>query len=549
MKKVFLPKKRIISIEEINQSYKFTEQIISSLSPEALNELFSGNETDIDKILKVLTDETLKAFSCKVKPIKNLTFDYLQYLTKDVEEELRCISLNYFVISCLSGFDVSWHHIEWFNLIQLHRFLCILAARDHGKSHAFSFAYLLWKMYQHKPNTPSARLTKLGMLITNRFKLSRHLLKFIREEVEGNNILRERLYPGKIGWGEDGVTCLNGAMLMLGAFDSSLRGFHPGYIVVDDFLNKSALYSLEQREKFEEVFHSEIMNMVLKAGEVKVIGTPFHEKDLYGNLKVNPKWRVFEYPGVFPNGKLLWEDRWTLQDLLDKKDSQGSIKFSREILVTPVSDANSIFPYEIIRKAFVGMDDYIMTPNIFSFKKKFVKIGVGCDFAISEKMDADYTVYTIIGIDELDNYWLLWYWREKGVHYSKQIAMLKQIKANFLPDVIMAEANAFQKVMIDLANDSNLNVVPHTTGTNKFDLDKGLPGLAILFEQSRMKFPRGDAQSRDMTDVVASELSSITWTDKNRLASISENDDTVYSLWLAILACKYVNESFSFDFL
>jgi len=55
---------------------------------------------------------------------------------------------------------------------------------------------------------------------------------------------------------------------------------------------------------------------------------------------------------------------------------------------------------------------------------------------------------------------------------------MKELHRNFRYNVIMCEDNAFQKVMLDIAKDAGLNVVPHTTGVNKYDLKSGLPGLS-----------------------------------------------------------------------
>ncbi|NCB03402.1 MAG: hypothetical protein EOM67_14790, partial [Spirochaetia bacterium] len=86
--------------------------------------------------------------------------------------------------------------------------------------------------------------------------------------------------------------------------------------------------------------------------------TPFHEKDLYANLKEARNWRVFEYPAVFPDGSLLWENRYNFQALMDKRVSLGAMIFSREILVRPISDSVSIFPWSILETSFIGMEKY-----------------------------------------------------------------------------------------------------------------------------------------------------------------------------------------------
>jgi len=544
-----------LSINQIENIYQVTEDIIKNLDDYAIDELFSGNEKDVDKILEQMLIESKDALFTDKGPIKSSSFGYLDKLSTSFDYELKRKSFNYFVQSVLPDFELNWHHIEWGNLIHYYNKLCVIAARDHSKSYTFSFAYPLWKLYRYDRSNISMTqkendLNKKGMIITNEHSLSKEFMKFIREEIEDNPILRERLYPdGGESWGKEEIFCKNRAELVGKGSGSALRGRHPGWIVVDDYLEDSVLYSKEQREQYISFFHSTIMNMILPGGQVIVVGTPFHEGDLYSDLKKKDGWKVFEYPAIFPDGSLLWSNRYNLKDLLDKKDTQGSIIFSREILVKPITSDSSIFPWNILEKSFIGMDQFTVTENINSFGKKFKKVVLGCDFALSSSVGADYSVFTTLGIDDLDNYWLLNQWREKGATYNQQIAQMRKLNNNFRYSVMMGEDNVFQKVMIDIANEAGLKVIGHTTGINKYDLKAGLPALATLFEQGRIKFPRGNAISKEVTDIICSEAAGITWTDEGKLENVNEHDDSVMSLWIAIRAAHYISKSFKFEFI
>ena len=144
------------------------------------------------------------------------------------------------------------------------------------------------------------------MIITNEHSLARKFLAYIKEEIENNPPLREKLYPERSeNWGAEEILAKNGASIQIKGSGSALRGRHPGWIVVDDFLDESSLYSKDQRDKSIDLFHSVIMNMILPGGQVIVVGTPFHENDLYADLKKKPGWRVFEYPAIYPNGRVI----------------------------------------------------------------------------------------------------------------------------------------------------------------------------------------------------------------------------------------------------
>ena len=434
-----------------------------------------------------------------------------------------------------------------------HRFLLEDSTVVHNsKSYSFSFAYILWRLYRYaKPTslvTPpdDIKYYKEGMLITNEFKLAKKLLKKVKQEIESNEVLREALLPTKNsgGWANESLTCKNGSEITLSSFRTSNRGPHPGWIVVDDFLDKSAIYSKEQREKFMEVFNAEIMNMILPQGQVLVVGTPFHEKDLYANLKEARNWRVFEYPAVFPDGSLLWENRYNFQALMDKRVSLGAMIFSREILVRPISDSVSIFPWSILETSFIGMEKYTLVENLMSFPVKFKKVAAGVDLAISGNVGADYMVIIVVGLDELNRIWLLHMTRLHGAGYNEQIATLQRINHSFNPSVILMETNGFQKIMSQLSRDNGINNIVEftTTGNNKKDAYEGLPSLAVLFERGEFKFPRGDEKSRELTNLLCGELNSVAFDDdRGKLESVGEHDDTAMGLFFATKALKYIN--------
>ena len=541
-----------LSVGERESLYSHLNSFLDLMDDRSLKEILDCTTNDIDKVFKIFLEETNQILNLKRFKTSDVSLlNQLPAVKRGYEEYLRKANLNYFVHSVLPHFEMNWHNIEWFNMIQLYRLLCVMAARDHSKSYSFSFAYILWRLYRYTRSTPLVQVPdeikyyKEGMLITNEFKLAKRLLKKVKEEIQYNDILKEALYPDKNsgGWANESLSCKNGSELTLSSFRTSNRGPHPGWIVVDDFLDKSAIYSKEQREKFVEVFHGEIMNMLLPQGQCLVVGTPFHEKDLYANLKEAPGWRVFEYPAIFPDGSLLWKNRYNFEALKQKRLTFGSMIFSREILVRPISDTTSIFPYSILDLAFVGMNKYTLVENLISFPIKFKKVVTGVDLALSSETGADYTVMTTLGEDELGRMWLLNLTRLHGASYNHQIATLQRINSNFHPDVILMENNGFQQVMVDLARDAGMyNIAEFTTGNKKKDLYEGLPALAVLFKRSVMKFPRGNEASVELTNLVCSELNSISFDDdKGKLESVSEHDDCAMSLFLAVKALKYIS--------
>lgn len=410
-------------------------------------------------------------------------------------------------------------------------------------SYFFNYVVPMWRLYTYDPplfmvkDTRDNRNRKETVIITNEKRLGILHINKITDEIRSNEILSSKLNRKGKEMGKEGLITDTGSQLHLRSYGSFIRGLHVGYVGVDDFLDKSTLYSRDQRDKYKEVFYAEIKNIVEPGGNLIVSGTPFHQKDLYNDLKEDPMFKVFEYPGIFPNGQLLAPDRFSFRYLMDMKKSLGSIVFSREIQVTPVSDGSSLFPWEFLEKAFIGMENVGLVENIESYPFKLRKVVIGCDFARSGKIGADFTFYTVWGIDMSERYHLLHIWRKQGASHDEQINKMVQLDHQFHPNQIVCEVNGFQGILADLARQRGLkNIVDFTTlGKNKKSDYEGLPSLSALFERGEILMPYRDGETREAVMQLCSEFNSITYdSDKGSLSSSSEHDDGPMSVWVAL---------------
>jgi hypothetical protein len=544
---------------KINETHRLAREIIETLTPEAIDELFgSADEQGLDQIYQTIMQETYGVVYGtqdynKGKTVTSETFGYLDKLTTSVDETLRCENLTYFITSVLPDFDMAVHHLQWSDIYMRIKRFAILAARDHGKSYFFSNAVPAWQMYKFKGKagkTPIERNNR-GFLFSFSIQQAIDLLDILKENIEGNDILRERLYT-KEKWNKTDIVCKNKARLTVKGFGSSVRGAHPAWIMVDDGLKDNVIYSKMQRDKSINYFHSVIMNMIVPNGPVGLVGTPFHNQDLYGDLKTKKVWKVFEFPAIFPDGTVLWPERWNFEGLLEKKESQGNLIFSRELLCRPITSDSTIFPIEILNYSMFNMDNFTLVTGRENYPKKFDTVVTGCDFAISGSVGADYSVFLTFGIDELDRMWLMHVYRAKGASYAEQMAMLKHINIEFRPDLMLLEKNQFQQIFAQEAERQGLPVMGHQTDGRKNDLREGLPGLAIMFERSKFKVPVGDQRSKDFSDEMITEFSSVAFTEEKGLQATHGHDDICMAWWIACEAAKMITAGgvfgFNYDF-
>lgn len=458
-----------------------------------------------------------------------------------IDTELLRASPAYFAAEILRGppqapyngkFLVGHHHVEWDELITNHDRLCVLAPRDHGKTYFFDFAYPIWRAV-FGPN-------KKGFIFSATKPQATRIMEDIQEEFETNPKLA-RFLPQKGDkkiWRTDQIRLSNGHTIYARGFGTKVRGAHPDWIVVDDGLTDEALYSEVTRNKQIDYFSSAITNMIVPGGQIIVVGTPFHETDLYGYLKDNEEYHFHRYRALSKTGQALWPSRYNVAYLLRRKREIGGIRFTREFLCDPISDDMSLFPDRLFRGKDV--EQYTVklgAPKAF-WKSLGISIYFGVDFAMSSSVQADYTVIWIMGADPYGNRWIIDIIRRKGLGFQKQLSMMVAAARKYDPALIFLESNQMQRIFGDeLIRETDLPIYKFVTGNQKNNLDEGVPSLRVLLENRKFRIPRGDARSVELTERWIEEMRAFTWAD-GKLQGVGAHDDTVMGCWICDQAIR-----------
>lgn len=483
----------------------------------------------------------------------------------EMHEYLCRESLAYFAKEYL-GMIVDELQLEWSELVSDHMRVSIQAARDHGKSAFFSYAYPIWMAWKHEGS--------LGYMMSASASLAKDLLEIVKF---GNSTLsglyghpklghlvgeKERQEAFKKGgattpleWSKNQIRLTNGSVIRARGYGTRVRGGHPLWVVADDVLDEGDLYSEIQRSKRRTYFQTAIINMILKEGQIVVVGTPFHHEDLYGWLFKNSVYASRIYPGFIEDedgewvdGKkvrALWPERHTVQDLLAKKAEIGSVSFTREILCRPISDDLSLFPGHLFVEEVMAHHVPWSDPSWVS--EHNLKVFIGVDLAISASAGSDFTVITVLAVDYNDNAYYIDGIRVRGKSFTEQKAMILDMNAKYLPQMIIIEANLMQRIFGDeLIRTSGAPIKKFITGaTNKNSIEKGVPSLRIKFENQKIRFSRSCPEAIEFTDKVIEELTQFGWFD-GKLQGAGAHDDCVISLWLANEAVKLGGFKFTF---
>ena len=450
-------------------------------------------------------------------------------------------------------FEVADHHMEWNDLVMCHDRICVMAPRDHGKCYFFVFAFPIWKA-EFNP-------VGKGYIFSATQDQAVRILSDIKDEIEDNPKLRHLLPEKREVWNATSVKLANGHRIYARGYGTKLRGAHPQRIVVDDGLNDEDAYSELVRNKHIEYFFTAISNMIVPGGQIVVVGTPFHGTDLYNALRINPEYTFRKYPAV-EKGKPLWPGRYSLALLEKKRREIGPIRFTREFLCEPISDDMSIFPGNLFTGAPVEQFNVKLGMPLSFWKQAGIhSVFIGVDLAISASTSADYTVVFVLGIDAHGNRWVLDIIRKQGLPFNKQLALVTVSAKKYDADLIFIEANQMQRVFGDeLIRTTDLPVKKfvttgtgkmqkgtpkgNTTSANKNSLEGGVPALRVLLENQKIRIPRGDAHSIEVTDQWITEMRAFTWLD-GKLQGVGAHDDTVMAFWIADQAVKQGGFSFS----
>ena len=474
------------------------------------------------------------------------------------QARLRMMETNLaFFCSEALGMLVGDHHMEWAELASKYSKVAIQASRDHGKSAFWSYAYPLWQSW---------RVDKAdGVIVANTQDQSYNFLDLMQN---GKRYVDDKgvewylpacpdipVFQGLIppntdrNWSKGAMRFTNGSMIKAKAFGTKFRGLHPTWIVVDDPLGDETAFSETVREKDKAIFLRAITPMLVPSGQMIVVGTPMHGNDLHAMLSINPEYFHKKYPALIENEQgeevPLWATRYSVEVIRAREREVGALAFAQEYMLKPISNETSLFPPSLFEQ---HLDDTIvMRPTAREIKDQGWTVYMGVDFAMSASVSADYTVITVLGVDQYKNRTILDLVRVKGMSFQNQLELIKDTWRKYDADMVFCESNQMQRIFgEELARTTDMPVYQfHTSASGKNSLNSGVPALRTLIENGKIIFPVGDEYSNRNIRTLITEMTSFAWVE-GKLRGVGNHDDCVMSLWIADQAVR--KGAFTFGF-
>lgn len=227
--------------------------------------------------------------------------------------------------------------------------------------------------------------------------------------------------------------------------ESNLTSQHYDIIIMDDLVNQDYVNTAEQIQKTIN-FYKECLNLLEPDGELIIIGTRWHDRDLYGwimdsdNNIIN-NFEIFirrAYEGSLDTEEgfqSLFPQKFTRNILKKLYEQQGPYIFSSQYLNDCIPEDSATFKSAWFR--YYEPAD-LRGANLNTF--------VAVDPAISMEKTADFTAIVVVSVDMFSNIYIRKIIREK-ISPSVLIDYIFKIWEEYHPQEIAVEDVAYQKAL------------------------------------------------------------------------------------------------------
>lgn len=214
--------------------------------------------------------------------------------------------------------------------------------------------------------------------------------------------------------------------------EGSVASKHYNAIFLDDGVDNENARTQLQRDRIRDWFWKVLYPCLLPNGELHIIGTPYHDDDLYGHLIVGlMEHTTLRIPGIDAAGRVPWPQMHDKKWMEEKRRSMGLVNFATQILCTTEPMKGSIFRPE---------DCQTVQPGLYP---KDLRVFLGIDLAISMKRGSNKFAIVAIGLCQRNRIWNLANWQGQ-LRFHDQTQKIMEWAKEFKPIRTAIESNAYQ---------------------------------------------------------------------------------------------------------
>ncbi len=330
----------------------------------------------------------------------------------------------------------------------------------HGKSELISFYFLVWYSFIYPYN--NLIFVSYNQGIAKYF--GNKVINLIEEKGSKYGvILNKRSKSSK-----EFVIDKYGGTYSFTGIGGTLTGKGANLIVIDDPIkNNQDAFSKTKRENLWDWYQSTLFTRLEPNSKLLLVMTRWHQDDICGRLlekmeKQPQNWDLLKLPILAKendllnrkSGQLLWEGRFELSEILERKETLGDFWFSALYQQEPNISNGEIFKKQYFRYfeiEFIEEKKYLIL-NKTSINQRVIKLDdckifVTMDLAISTKTKADWTVLLVFAVTKDNDIMILDIIREK-VEPIEHINLIQQCYNKYKPILIGIEKVQYQTSLI-----------------------------------------------------------------------------------------------------
>lgn len=439
----------------------------------------------------------------------------------------RCHDFEFFCNNVLKDFftdgGIKDYMMEWFNLIEKHDRVAILAPSGFGKTTVLGVAYPLWLIFTKR--------NKQIMILSNSERQAKDVLSRIKSAIETNPLLVE-LKPKDFRetWAALDIKTTTKCRVFCKPFTKSVKGVRVDYEIMDE----AASYN-EPSAYFDY-----IVPRLNPNGKIVLISTAENASDLMAMIEERQLegYQFRRYPAIIngdiETGESIWPERFPMEKLRSIRKDIGHQFFEKNFLNNLVTEmGTSIFSANSIQLA---KDKN----SVFTTQAMGGEIFIGCDFAIAGGPTADFDVYVVAEVVG-DSVFVKYAEIHKGVPVDFKVTRIEELYHRYQAiQVICDESSIGAEVIKEL----RFNGVP--TESQSFQSqarNKLLNNLKYLFDNGKIRLPANpdDPQTKMFLDKLEIELLSFIEKKLSHISayvSTGAHDDTVMALAMAVKKTK-----------
>lgn len=382
------------------------------------------------------------------------------------------------------GYKVMDCHMSMLMFQESHDHILILSPRGIGKSTCLTVVRSIYELVKN----PNLRI----LIVSNTAIQAEVFLREIKSHFEQNQKFIE-IFGNLMGSKWDSKE-INVATRRSFAKESNIScigvggaviGRHYDLILGDDLVDEENSRTDLQRERFKVWFYKVLDPTLEPNARIFLHGTRYYPSDHYGHLiKSDDDYNHRVYPALseVPEGTghgpeknyvSLWPEKQSVEWLLKKKKSGGTIIFNAQYQNNTKAMEGQIFKYE-----WINYYD-ILPNNIVVFQ--------GVDLAISKQSSADYFCIATIGKDEYGRIFIIDIYKDR-LSFLQQTKKIIEKSNQFNPRRVFIESNVYQKSQAELV--SALSDVPVKPVITEIDKVSRAWKLAAKFENGQVHFPK-----------------------------------------------------------